>query len=270
MNTKCCNGREALSDPCQAIADGIINSESYTNFGLTKGDYLLLVAQCGTTSAVVDLTDVAEQILACCEASRLILIDIDTNTDEIEGKLDQLIALVTAGNVDLGDILIAVQAILTEAQAINANTDQIEALLNSIITILNAIDANTDTLEACCAGTNVLLASIESLLTNISASNTAGNLILTDIELNQGANNLLGTHIVLTGDESADPVAGNYSSWTVVRTDTLGIAETLVADGLPLYGQGDSTGEEGQPQKRLPAPVIVASAGATYAWRTTS
>ena len=246
MNTKCCNGREALNDPCQAILDGIITSTSFGSFGLNKGQYLLLLAQCGTTSAIVDLTEVAEQILACCEASRLILINIDENTDEIESKLDELIVLVTAGNVDLADILIAVQLILTEAQAINANTDQIEALLLSIITILNAIDNNTDDLEACCAATNILL---------------------TQIELNQENANLLGTETLDFGTQATAPAAGPYISWTIVKTNSDG---TVRVDGLTLNGIGDATSEKALPQHTLPLPVIVLDGGnlGEYEWKT--
>ena len=65
-----------MTDPCAAIAHGDLDASNYANF-MSKGEFLLLLAQCGTTSAIVDLTAVANQILACCEASKLILIDIE-------------------------------------------------------------------------------------------------------------------------------------------------------------------------------------------------
>jgi len=243
----CCNWDSISADPCQALVNGDLDNQNYPNYGLSKAQFLLLTAQCGTTSAIVSLEEVAEQILACCEASRLILIQIEENTDEIEAKLDQLIVLVQAGNVDLAAILTAVQAILVEAEAINANTDQIEALLQSILTIVTAIGNNTDDLEACCAASNVLLTSIQA---------------------DQADPDLFGDHVYSSG-VGAIP-AGQYSAFTVVRTDSVGAVGTLTVEGLPLYSQGDSTGEEAQPQFKLTAPAIVAAGGATFAWRAIS
>ena len=292
----CCNWDSISADPCQALTDGDLDNKNYVNFGLSKAEFLLLTAQCGTTSAIISLEEVAEQILACCEASRLILLQIEENTDEIESKLDELIVLVTAGNADLSAILTAVQAILVEAEAINANTDQIEALLQSILTIVTAIGNNTDDLEACCAASNVLLQQIDTNLDQIEVLITAGNVDLAAIEVlitatnaqlnvigilltnmyatlttilaNQINPDLFGDHVYASG-VGAIP-AGQYSAWTVIRTDALGAVGTLTVEGLPLYSQGDSTGEEAQPQFKLTAPAIVAAGGATFAWRAIS
>lgn len=242
MRDHCCMEETILTDPCAALLSGDLNYGNFVTYGFTPWSFALLIAQCGTTDAVEDLTLVAEQILACCDASLLILQDIDDNTDGLETQMTTLIALVTAGNATRDDILVAVDAILVEAIAINANTDGLEAMLASIVTILNSIDSNTDGLEACCAASNIILA---------------------DILLEMQDPTALGAHVPSSGTQ-AIPMAGSFASWTIVRTNGIG---TLNVDGLTVVNLGDATGDEAQPQRTVPAPVIIIAGGALYEWK---
>lgn len=64
---------------------------------------------------------------------------IDGDTDALAGILlavDTLESIGTTGNATASQILTAVSSILTQAQATNANTDQLEALLTSLETTL--------------------------------------------------------------------------------------------------------------------------------------
>lgn len=242
MSVCCANKAAIFADPCQALADGILDPENYSSHGLSREGYYLLVAQCGANASLEEIANDLDTVIT-------LLTQIEANTDDIESLLADIILELQDVNTNLGDVITELQAILVAVQNIDDNTDGIEAQLTSIIALLTSIDGNTDGLEACCA---------------------AGNAILTDIELNQEDDDIFGTHTIATGTQAAPPAAGPYFSWTVVRTDTLGVAATLTADGLPLYSQGDATGETAQPQHQVPAPVIVPAGGALYAWRTVS
>ena len=64
---------------------------------------------------------------------------INTNTINQEARLNSLIALMTANNISLADILLELQTILVEVENIDDNTDDIETHLQTIITTLTSI-----------------------------------------------------------------------------------------------------------------------------------
>lgn len=237
----CCNKESILTDPCQAIADGVLTPANYQSYGITPGQYVLLVAQCGTTVAVEDLAPIIDQLVALATSSLSELQAIEANTDGVEESLTSVISLLSAGNATSEDIRTAVNNVLAEVVSIDDNTDTVEALLTTMNALLTTVESNTDGIEA----------------------------LLTTVVANQSDNDLFGTHTIATGTHAAAPAAGPYSSWVVVKTNADG---TVTVDGITLNAAGDSTSEEAQPQYKVPTPTITLDGGnlGEYEWRTKS
>ena len=238
---ECCTKDDVENNPCQAIADGLLNNKTYRKYGLSLQMYMQIVAQCGTTSAVNDLAPILNQLLACCNSSLVELQAINTNTVNQETQLNAIITLLTDGNADIADILIAIQAVLVEVIAIEGNTDGIEGLLTTMITLLTSISVDTTDIEA----------------------------LITTILANQIDPDLFGVETLEIGTHAAAPAAGPYLSWTVVKTNDAG---TVRVDGLTLNGVGDATSEKALPQFTIPTPSIVLDGGnlGEYEWKTYS
>lgn len=95
---------------------------------------------------------------------------IDTNTDEIETKLDTIISEVqTNGTTNHNDLL----DVITELQSIDANTDNLEAQLTSIITNTST-NATEATLSAIKAITDQMTFTGNDLNVNATVSLPAG------------------------------------------------------------------------------------------------
>jgi len=309
MSNHCCNWDSISADPCQAIADGVLNNGNYVNFGLSKANYLLLIAQCGTTSAVDDLAPILNQLVALATSSLTELIAINANTVNQETQLDAVITLLTAGNATSTDILTAVQAILVETIAINANTDGIEALLTTMITLLTTISTDVADIEVLVTTGNALLTAIDLNLDQIEVLVTAGNASLVSIDALITASNVLLAAIDTTLSSMEALLVSIDSSITAIETDIASILANqidpalfgthtiitgteaaapvvggysswvvvrtggtgaLTVDGLPLNSTGDSTSDEALPQFKIPEPTIVVAVDATYAWKTKS
>lgn len=286
-----------MTDPCEAISQGLLNRYNFPNSGLNQGQYLLLLAQCGANASL-------EEIVTQLDSVINLLTQIEANTDELESQLTDIITELQDVNVNLGDVITELQSILTSVQAIDGNTDGIEAQLVTIIALLTSLDTNTDGLEAlitasnilltsidaCCAANNALLTTIDSqlgtLITVLNAIDVtlaamAADIVLmtasiaqiesdtTSILANQINPSLFGTHTIATGTHAAAPAAGPYSSWVVVKTNAVG---AVTVDGITLSAAGDSTSEEAQPQFKVPTPTITLDGGnlGEYEWRTKS
>jgi hypothetical protein len=236
MSEHCCIEEQILTNPCQALTDGVLTYKNFVTYGFTPWAFALLVAQCGANATLEEISDQLDTVITLLNA-------IDANTDELESLLADIIVELQDVNVNLGDIITELQAILVSVQNIDDNTDGIEAQLATIITLLTSIDNNTDGLEACCAAGNIILGNILTAITNPVA---------------------LGAHVKSSGTQATPIAAGAYASWTIVRTNGIG---SLVVDGLTVVNQGDATGDEAHPQRTVSEPTVVIAGGATYEWK---
>ena len=123
---ECCTKDDVENNPCQAIANGLLNNKTYRKYGLSLEMYMQIVAQCGTTSAVNDLAPILNQLVALATSSLAELVAINSNTVNQETQLNSIITLLTDGNAQADDILIAVQPILVELIDFDNNIDGIE------------------------------------------------------------------------------------------------------------------------------------------------
>lgn len=42
----CCTKDEVLQDPCQAITDGVLTDKNYASFGISTGEWLIILTNC--------------------------------------------------------------------------------------------------------------------------------------------------------------------------------------------------------------------------------
>lgn len=186
-----------------------------------------------TVTNQIDLTTVTSHLASIKQSC----INIDANTDAVESKIDSVVTAINAnGTVNHSDLL----SVITQLQAVNANTDTLETVANSILakiiaspstlaeqqaqtTKLTAIDSKLGaslplpTGASTSANQNTGNASLSSIDTKLSSQATASN--QATIITNQTNGNQLVQALYIEEDTYTPVDGGVEVSRTLPRLD---------------------------------------------------